>query len=191
MRRRRILESIACWPLAVRADEGTAVLASLRGGGAAVLLRHALTEPGVGDPPGFRLEQCSTQRNLSDAGREQARRIGRWFAAQRLAPSRVRSSPWCRCLETARLAFGSQVEPWAGLASTFGDPARREQQAELLRGALLALPARGFEVWVTHQINIGALVEAPLPMGSAVVLRAERRPGGGITLHNLGPLGFD
>lgn len=55
--------------------------------------------------------------NLGDEGRRQARQLGAWFAARQLRPARVRSSPWCRCVGTARLAFGDRVEPWAALGS--------------------------------------------------------------------------
>ena len=84
----------------------------------ALALRHALA-PGTFDPPNFRLGDCSTQRNLSDEGRQQARRIGAWFRAQGLTPARVRSSPWCRCVDTAALAFGTH-EAWAALGSPRG-----------------------------------------------------------------------
>jgi phosphohistidine phosphatase SixA len=79
---------------------GDDVAALLRTGGAVVAFRHALA-PGTFDPPEFRLGDCGTQRNLSDEGRAQARRIGAWFRDRSLAPARVRSSPWCRCLDTA------------------------------------------------------------------------------------------
>lgn len=82
---------------------------------AVLALRHALA-PGTFDPPGFRLGDCSMQRNLSDEGRAQARRIGAWFSARALLPARVRSSPWCRCVDTATLAFGAP-ERWAALGS--------------------------------------------------------------------------
>jgi len=78
----------------------------LRGGGQVVLMRHAVTTPGVGDPSGFRLDDCATQRNLTDAGRDDARRVGAAFRTRGAPVGRVLSSPWCRCLETARLAFG-------------------------------------------------------------------------------------
>jgi phosphohistidine phosphatase SixA len=63
-------------------------------------MRHAVTTPGVGDPAGFRLDDCSTQRNLTDAGREDARRVGGTFRTRGIPVGRVLSSPWCRCLET-------------------------------------------------------------------------------------------
>ena len=67
----------------------------------------------IGDPPGFRLGECATQRQLSETGREQAQRIGTWFSARGLAPAEVRSSAWCRCLDTATLAFG-RAQPTRG-----------------------------------------------------------------------------
>ncbi len=187
LHRRTLLAAAATWPFAVRAD----ALEALRRGGCALLLRHAATDPGVGDPPDFRLGDCGTQRNLSAEGREQAARIGAWFAARGLRPSRVRSSPWCRCLDTARIAFG-RAEVYAPLASFFGESQRRDAQTAALREALAALPAQargGFEVWVTHQVNISALTGEGIAMGAAVVLRGVR-DGAAVRVQNLGSPNF-
>src|SRR5687767_5571124 len=81
-----------------RADDAALLVRELRTG-AALLMRHTQTTAGVGDPPGWRLEQCATQRNLDDRGVAHAQRIGRWFAAQKLAVGTVRNSPWCRARE--------------------------------------------------------------------------------------------
>jgi broad specificity phosphatase PhoE len=86
-----------------------------------VLLRHATTTPGFGDPPGFRLDNCVTQRDLTEAGREESRRLGVVFRAREIPVARVRSSRWCRCLETARLAFGS-ADPGEPLERPGGCP---------------------------------------------------------------------
>ncbi|HZX61552.1 MAG TPA: histidine phosphatase family protein, partial [Candidatus Methylomirabilis sp.] len=101
-------------------DEPEALWGLLRGGGQVVVMRHATTDPGVGDPPGFRIDDCATQRNLSEAGREEARRVGGAFRVRGVPIRRVLSSRWCRCLETARLAFGT-AESWPPLDSFFGD----------------------------------------------------------------------
>jgi len=168
------VECIALRAAAARADDTADAAALLRqgGGGLVVALRHAFA-PGTFDPPGYRLEDCSTQRNLNDEGREQARRIGRWFAERSLVPGRVRSSAWCRCLETARLAFGS-AEPWAPLNSMIGERERQAAHAATMRAELARL-ARiapgGFEVWVTHQVNITALAGGSTGSGEAVLLR--------------------
>jgi len=155
-------------------DTQQAALALLRraGGGLVVVMRHALA-PGTFDPPGFVAGECGTQRNLGDEGRAQARSIGAWYRARQLVPTAVRSSAWCRCLDTALLAFG-RVQPWPPLDSMLRDPARRDAQPALLR-AELARRARadapGFEVWVTHQVNITALAGGFADSGDAVLLR--------------------
>ena len=165
-------------PALVRAQTGdaeAAVDALRRGrGGLVVAMRHALA-PGVFDPPGFRPGVCSTQRNLSDEGREQARRIGAWYRERRLVPTAVRSSEWCRCLDTARLSFGT-AEPWPALNSIVRERATAAGQTQTLRTELARralADAAGFEVWVTHQVNISALAGSYTGSGEALLLRHE------------------
>lgn len=146
----------------------------LQAGGCAVLLRHADTEPGVGDPPEFKLDDCRTQRNLSVAGREDAQRIGAWFASRKLKPRAVLCSAWCRCKDTADLAFGKHAV-WAALNSTFGDRVQQPDQTALLRQAMARIPARQFEVWVTHQVNISAIAGQGTAMGEALILDRQGR----------------
>lgn len=140
----------------------------LRAGACVVLLRHAQTVPGIGDPPDFRLNQCSTQRNLSEEGRLQARRIGQWFTSRGLQPRAVQSSAWCRCKDTADLAFGRH-QVWPALNSFFGSGGRDTQTAQL-RAALGRIPAGHFEVWVTHQVNMTALTGEGMTMGEGLVV---------------------
>jgi hypothetical protein len=138
-----------------------------------LVMRHAQTEPGVGDPPGFVLGRCETQRNLSTDGRTQARAFGARLAALGLRPSALRSSRWCRCLHTAEevsagLGQAPPPEPWTALDSTFDDRSRAPAQTEQLRQRLSVLRPPAFELWVTHQINITALTGAPTQMGQAL-----------------------
>jgi phosphohistidine phosphatase SixA len=158
---------------------------ALRGGGQIVMLRHASTEPGLGDPPGFRLDDCATQRNLSEAGRAEARRIGAAFVLRAVPVARVLSSRWCRCVETARLAFG-RVESWASLDSFFDDRSREPQQTRAVH-ALIAEPLTGGNlILVTHQVNIAALTGIAPATGEMIVLSPE--PGGSFKLvGRLGP----
>jgi len=142
----------------------------LRAGACVVLLRHAQTVPGIGDPPDFRLDQCSTQRNLSEEGRVQGGRIGQWFTSRGLQPRAVRSSAWCRCKDTADLTFGSH-QVWPALNSFFGSGGRETQTAQL-RTALGRIPAGHFEVWVTHQVNMTALTGEGMTMGEGLVVDA-------------------
>jgi phosphohistidine phosphatase SixA len=151
-----------------RADEAAA-WAALKAG-AIVLFRHA-TAPGGGDPPGFRLDDCSTQRNLSDAGRAQSRRIGERFRAEAIPVAKVISSEWCRCRETAELAFAMPVERSSAFNSLFG---RREKEAEQTRTALDILRAwrgPGTLVVVSHQLTIGPLTGISTADGEGVVVR--------------------
>jgi len=153
-------------------DEAT--LRLIRAGGVVIAIRHALA-PGTFDPPQFKVEDCGTQRNLNDAGRDQARRIGQWFKEQKLQPAMVRSSPWCRCKETARLAFG-KFEAWTALGSPRGyTEATNAEHLSLLRQRLRNVgeqkPA-GFEVWVTHNFVLSDFAGSGASVGEALVLRA-------------------
>jgi phosphohistidine phosphatase SixA len=144
----------------------------LRSGGCVVLMRHAQTVPGVGDPPGWRLGQCSTQRNLNDAGREQARRVGAAFQREAVRVDEVRSSAWCRCTETADLAFGRHTV-WAPLNSFFqtGDGTR---SIESLKAGLPRWPVPGNLVLVTHQVNMSTLTGEYPAMGELFLTRPSR-----------------
>jgi phosphohistidine phosphatase SixA len=147
-----------------------ALWAALERGGVTVLLRHAAA-PGFSDPPGFRVEDCATQRNLSEQGRAQARAIGAALRQRGVTVSRVRSSQWCRCLETARLLDAGPVEPWPMLNSLHGRREREAEQTAALRAAVSGPPARGVVVLVTHQANIRALTGAGAGSGEMVVVQ--------------------
>ncbi len=128
----------------------------LKSGGHVLLIRHATTDPGIGDPPGFDLQNCATQRNLSAAGREEARHLGSALKQLGIPVAAVRSSRWCRCLDTARLAFGS-AQPWPALDNTFETPERRPRQMDEIRKLLAEPVPSGNIVLVTHGVNILAL----------------------------------
>lgn len=142
--------------------------ALLKSGGHVVLMRHAVTTPGAGDPPGMRLDDCSTQRNLTDEGRLHARRIGDSFRARGISVERVLSSPWCRCTETARLAFG-KAEVWQPLANLFGRSENEAKQVAELR-SLVAQPRTANVVLVSHGSTIAALTGVSLGTGEMVVV---------------------
>jgi broad specificity phosphatase PhoE len=149
----------------------------LRQGRVVVLVRHAHA-PGIGDPDRFRIEDCSTQRNLDAAGRHAARALGEAFRRERVVVDRVYSSQWCRCKETAALAFGSYEERPA-LNSFFSDRSAQAERTRALRELIAAdLPGRGVTVLVTHQVNITALTGVSPKEAEAVVVR--RLPAGDI-----------
>jgi phosphohistidine phosphatase SixA len=150
------------------------LLAVWRQSGGVLLIRHAATESGLGDPPGFVIGQCRTQRNLSEAGRQASRALGAWFQAQNFKPDAVRSSQWCRCQDTARLAFGA-YEDWPALNSTFAGQGDSAAQQQALRERLQALPAGLTEVWVTHQVNMTGLTGAYPGMGEGFLVDRQGR----------------
>ena len=124
--------------------------------GYALLMRHALA-PGIGDPAGFSLADCASQRNLDSEGRTQAVRTGAWLRQQGVVVAQVLSSPWCRCKDTAALlGFGAVVtEP--ALGSFFDTPQRAGEFTEKLQARLAqADPSKGAKalVLVTHHVNI-------------------------------------
>ena len=158
---------------AMAAEPPAELLAALQRGGHVLLVRHAQTEPGIGDPPGMRLSDCATQRNLSAAGREQARAIGAAVRSRAIPVAAVRSSQWCRCLDTARLAFGdyAPVGAWPALNSFFDDRSAEAGRTRELRDALAGVPPAANVVWVTHQVNITALTGVVPAPGEVVVVR--------------------
>ena len=149
--------------------------ARLRRGGFVLLMRHASTEAGLGDPQGYRVGDCSTQRNLSEAGRAEARRVGERLRAARVPIARVFTSPWCRCIDTAQLAFG-QAEEWPPLGSFFDAPDKEaEAMAQVKRriASYAARPPGGNVVMVTHSVNIAGLTQQTVRTGEIVVVRPD------------------
>jgi len=164
----RVLQAFFFFACATaQADEAT--WKRLAEGRVAVMVRHAITEPGIGDPPNFRLGDCSTQRNLSAEGRTQARRLGEAFKARGIAPARVLSSEWCRCIDTAEAAFGRHVAAPA-LNSFFGERSTEPAQTAEVRRLLRGIKPGEVVVMVTHQVNISALTGQTSGMGEFVVV---------------------
>ena len=140
----------------------------LKSGGHVVLIRHAVTTPGAGDPPGFRLDDCNTQRNLTDAGREHARRIGEEWRKRAIPVERVLSSPWCRCIETAKLAFG-KAEVSEALGNLFGRHENQQAQVKAMK-ALSPKSEKANLVLLTHGSTIAALTGINPGTGEMVIL---------------------
>jgi malonate transporter and related proteins len=122
----------------------------LRGGGQVLFIRHATTTPGVGDPEGFRLEDCKTQRNLSDEGRAEARRLGETLRKRQVPVGELLSSPWCRCHETARLAFGREATTWTALSNLFGRREAEEAQVREMRARIGSYRGKDNLVLISH-----------------------------------------
>jgi phosphohistidine phosphatase SixA len=152
--------------------DNTAVLAWGGREGLGLLAREWRREGGV--PPEFVLGQCRTQRNLSEEGRQASRQLGLSFRQLGIQPDAVRSSQWCRCQDTARLAFG-QFEDWPALNSTFAGQGDAAAQQVALRQRLQHLSMGRMEVWVTHQVNMTALTGAYPAMGEGFLVNRQAR----------------
>lgn len=141
---------------------------ALRMAGAVALLRHA-EAPGLGDPAGFKLDSCASQRNLDDNGRAQARRIGEALKAREIVFDRVLSSPWCRCLETARIVTGREPEIEPSLGSFFDQREQAADQLARLRAVIGKLAPDAHVLLVTHQVVITGLTAVSPASGEMVV----------------------
>ena len=156
-------------------DEDEIPWARMRAGGLVLLMRHGSTEPGAGDPPGARLDDCATQRNLSEAGRAEARRVGERLKRERVPIERVYTSPWCRCRETARLAFGT-AEDWSMLGSFFDAPDREADATERVKKRIAGYAThrpRGIVVMVTHNVNVAAITRLSIAPAELVLVRPD------------------
>ncbi len=163
------------WTPTARAQDQAAALQAARAPGAHLLMRHALA-PGVGDPAGFRLADCRSQRNLNADGRRQAQRIGDRLRAAGIAVERVLSSQWCRCRDTAVLLGLGEVEDSPLINSFFRDASTREAQTAGVLDLLRRLDAAGAKAMlVTHQVNITALTGVFPASGEILVVRLEGR----------------
>ena len=154
----------------VNGDDEKAIISQLQNGGRILLIRHALA-PGSGDPDTFKIGDCSTQRNLNEKGRSQAKQIGQWLRGQGIVDARVYSSQWCRCLETARLLNLGAVTELSVLNSFFNRPNDREPNLAALQAFFSQQPADGrLIIMVTHYVTIAAMTGKGVSSGEGVVL---------------------
>lgn len=164
------LLAVLALPGAARADEAAA-WAALRMGGHVALMRHA-DAPGYADPPGFKLDDCATQRNLSEKGRTDARAVGDRLRSSGIAFGSLLTSPWCRCVDTARLLG---LGP-AKLAPTFGNIVILRDQVEVLtqggRAVIGSWEGPRNLLVVTHGANIAALTGGANPASGEIVVVA-------------------
>lgn len=162
------------WAGGACADEAQA-WAALRGTAPVVaLMRHA-DAPGVGDPPGWRLDDCGTQRNLGDAGRAEARAAGERLRREGVRFAKVISSPWCRCRETAALVDMGRVEIEPRFSNAYVLAERRDALAQGGREVIAAWRGPGPLLVVTHGENIRALTGRSPATAEVVVVAADAR----------------
>ena len=178
-----------CVTPAVAADDPAALWTLLKEGGRVALVRHAATIGGAGDPPGFRLEDCATQRNLVEKGREEARALGERFRAHGIKVDKVLSSEWCRCRDTAALMDLGPIE----LAPTFNNAfTLRDRVDQLTAGAraiVAAWKGPGTLVVHTHGANLRPLTGIDPGEGGMVVVTPDAASAGGFRVEGRIPIG--
>jgi len=149
---------------------------ALNDGQHVLLMRHA-DAPGYGDPAGYQLDKCSTQRNLGDRGRKQAIILGQWLSSQGISSANIISSVWCRCLDTAKLLNKGAVTTSPALASFFDDMRLEKQQTQalekLIQTQLNENPKTPL-ILVTHHVNIQAYTGKVINVGDMVLVKVDR-----------------
>ncbi len=163
--------------LFVSATVNANLVEDLRSGSSIIIMRHA-DAPGFSDPPGYRLNDCSTQRNLGDDGRKQAAEIGKWLAGQGIQEARVLSSPWCRCMDTASLLNKGKAVPETSLGSFFEEVSRGDKQTKELEAFIkkqLSSSNKIPLILVSHQVNIRAFTGASVGSGQMLLVKVNKQ----------------
>ena len=158
--------SLIVAPMGAVADERDA-WAALVSGSHVALVRHGNAPPGYGDPPGFKIDDCATQRNLDELGRAQARAVGEAFRQHGVQVDKILSSPLCRCLETARLMALGPVESVLAVASSDRSP----EGLPALKQMVANWRGPGTLVLVTHAFTVKSLVGIMPEQAETVVVR--------------------
>ncbi|WP_251368715.1 histidine phosphatase family protein [Polynucleobacter sp. AP-Ainpum-60-G11] len=138
-------------------------------------MRHA-DAPGYGDPKNYQISQCSTQRNLGDLGRKQAKTIGDWLSKQGIQQAKVYSSPWCRCVDTATLLNKGAVKKELALGSFFDDMSQAKKQTEELTKFIAVETKQSPNIpiiMVTHHVNIQSYVGEVVNSGDMVLVKVD------------------
>ena len=153
----------------VKADQKKNIIENLKSGGNLIFIRHAYA-PGGGDPENFNIYDCSTQRNLSESGRIQSRKIGNFFAENKIKIENVYSSEWCRCKETASLAF-ENFKTKSFLNSFFSSKFAQNKNSQMrdFQKFLLDWDEKTNLIFVTHYVVISEILGYPSSSGEIVI----------------------
>ena len=164
---------LSCFFLAASQLSHAGLKEDLETGSYVLMMRHA-DAPGYSDPAGYNLTDCSTQRNLGEAGKTQAKMVGQWLTTQGIESAQVFSSPWCRCKDTATLLNKGTVTVEPSLGSFFENRGNRQEQTRATQikiAQLLKSSPRKPVIMVTHQVNIQDFAGQSLSSGSMVLVK--------------------
>ena len=164
-----ILILFICLTTLVKADSKKNIIENLKVGGKLIFIRHAYA-PGGGDPENFNINDCSTQRNLSESGRIQSRKIGNFFIENQIKIENVYSSEWCRCKETASLAF-KNFKTKSFLNSFFSSKFAQNKNSQIrdFQKFLLDWDEKTNLIFVTHYVVISEILDYPSSSGEIVI----------------------
>ena len=153
----------------VKADSKKNIIENLKVGGKLIFIRHAYA-PGGGDPENFNIYDCSTQRNLSESGRIQSRKIGNFFKENKIKIEKVYSSEWCRCKQTAFLAF-ENFKTKSFLNSFFSSKFAQNKNSQMrdFQKFLLDWDEKTNLIFVTHYVVISEILDYPSSSGEIVI----------------------
>ena len=153
----------------IKSDQNNETLNNLKKGGNLIFIRHAYA-PGGGDPNNFNINDCSTQRNLSDSGRVQSEKIGKFFKENKIPISSVLSSEWCRCKETAQIAF-ENFETKNFLNSFFSEKFSKNRKSQMinLKKYVDNWDKEKNLVLVTHYVVISEAIDYAPSSGEIVI----------------------
>ena len=153
----------------IKADLYNNLINQLEDGGKIIFIRHAYA-PGNGDPNNFNLNDCSTQRNLSESGKNQAKYIGIFFSKNKIKIDKVLSSEWCRCKETAKIAFKDYSTN--NFLNSFYSPKyaqNKKKQIKELKEYVNEFESNENLVFVTHYVLISEVLNYAPSSGEIVV----------------------
>ena len=157
----------------------TELATALKDGQHVLLMRHA-DAPGFGDPSGYQVSQCATQRNLGEYGRKQAKATGVWLANQGIDKAKVFSSPWCRCFDTATLLGKGSVTKEAALGSFFDNMSQSKKYTDDLIKLIAQERGKGASnlnmpiIMVTHHVNIQSYTGTVVSSGDMVLVKVDQ-----------------
>ena len=153
----------------IKADLNENLLNQLQDGKKLIFIRHAYA-PGSGDPKNFNLNDCSTQRNLSEEGRKQAQHIGEFFKKNKIKIDKVLSSEWCRCKDTAKIAFKNFSTN--SFLNSFYSPKyakNKDKQIKMLKEYIQSFKSNTNLILVTHYVLISEILNYGPSSGEIVV----------------------
>ena len=153
----------------IKADSNKNVINQLKDGGKLIFIRHAYA-PGSGDPNNFNLNDCSTQRNLSEDGRKQAQYIGNFFTKNKIKIDKVLSSEWCRCKDTAKYAF-NEYNTFSALNSFYSSKFAKNEKRQIqeLKNYIKNWESKKNLILVTHYVVISSMLDIGVNSGEIII----------------------